>query len=119
MRPEGAEPALDFDELLGRLSGDIDLLRDIAELYFTEYPKQFDDLRSAVAARDIKRIQQAAHKIKGTAKNFSAPAATECAFALEQTKEFGDGAAIAEMTEQLSRELHRLESGLKEKLGAL
>ena|SRR5436190_15818505 len=116
MKPEDLPPApdTDFNLLLDRLGGDIELVRELVDLYIVEYPKQLADLQSAVASRDLRRVQQAAHKIKGTAKNFAAAPAEKSARALEETKEFGDGAAISEMTNRLSNELRRLQSTLEE-----
>ena len=107
---------MDFNLLLERLGGDTELVRELADLYIVEYPKQLADLQSAVAASDLKRVHQAAHKIKGTARNFAAAPAEECARALEETKEFGDGAAIAEITNRLSDELNRLQAALERAL---
>lgn len=116
MKPEDLPPAMDFDLLLERLGGDAALARELADLYIVEYPKQLADLQSALAAHDLKRVQQAAHKIKGTARNFAAAPAEECARELEETKEFGDGAAIAEITNRLSNELQRLQAALEQAL---
>jgi len=118
MKPEDLPPAADtdFDLLLDRLGGDTDLVRELVALYIVEYPKQLADLQSAVASRDLKRVQQAAHKIKGTVRNFAAAPAESSAQALEEAKEFGDGAAISEMTTRLSGELRRLQAALEELL---
>jgi len=107
---------MDFELLMERLGGDTELARELADLYLVEYPKQLADLQSAVRAGDLKRVQQAAHKIKGTARNFAAAPAEECARALEESKEFGDGAAIAEITNRLSDELQLLQAALEQAL---
>jgi HPt (histidine-containing phosphotransfer) domain-containing protein len=104
---------MDFDLLLHRLEGDVELLRELAALYVAEYPNQLEDLLSAVSCNDLQRVQLAAHKIKGTARSFAAAPAAEAAGDLEETKEFGDGTAISEMAGRLSHELHRLRFALE------
>ena len=99
-----------------RLDGDVELLRDLAALYSVEYPKQLKDLRNAVAAGDVRQIQQAAHKINGTARNFAAAPATEAAQTLERIKDFGDGSTISKLADRLSHELRRLQTALEEVL---
>jgi HPt (histidine-containing phosphotransfer) domain-containing protein len=119
MNPEDLTPfpAMDYDLLLDRLGGDTELLGELVALYIVEYPKQLAELQSAVDARDLKRVQQAAHKIKGTARNFAAIPAAEAAQVLEETKDFGDGVAISEKTNRLSHELLRLKAALESRGG--
>jgi HPt (histidine-containing phosphotransfer) domain-containing protein len=114
--PDAPDQVMDYDLLLERLGGDTELVRELAALYIVEYPKQLADLESAVAARDLKRVQQAAHKIKGTARNFAATNAADTAQALEQTKELGDGTEISETAGRLALELRRLQTALEEVL---
>jgi HPt (histidine-containing phosphotransfer) domain-containing protein len=115
MKPDDLTPfpAVDYDLLLDRLGGDAELLRELVALYIVEYPKQLAELRSAVDACDLRRVQQAGHKIKGTARNFAAIPAAEAAQALEETKDFGDGTVISKMTSRLSHELRRLQAALE------
>ena len=119
MKPADLSQVMDRDLLMDRFGGDRDLLHELATLYFVEYPKQFEELRSAVAARDLKRVQQAAHKISGTARSFAAAPAAKAAHALEQTREFGDGASISEMASRLAQELRRLQTALEQAVDLL
>jgi HPt (histidine-containing phosphotransfer) domain-containing protein len=117
---KSADSNYPFDQefLLERLGGSMELLRDIAVLFLTEYPRQLQEVQNAVEARNVKGLQTAAHKIKGTARDFAAGPATEAAAALEQTTDFGDGAAITEMLSRLSHELRRLQVALEEVLSS-
>jgi HPt (histidine-containing phosphotransfer) domain-containing protein len=119
MKPEDLNPfpAMDYDLLLDRLGGDTELLHELAALYVVEYPKQLAELQSAIETLDLKRVRQAAHKIKGTARNFAAIPASEAAQALEETKDFGDGTTISEMFDRLSHELRRLQAALESRGG--
>jgi HPt (histidine-containing phosphotransfer) domain-containing protein len=74
---------LDFDELLDRLGGDRELLRDIIQLFLEDTPPRLTALRHAVAAGDARAIRAEAHALKGSAGNMSAHRLVEAAATLE------------------------------------
>jgi len=78
------DQVMDRAAALARVGGDLELLREIAVLFLDEYPRALDDIHRALAARDAKLLEHAAHGIKGSVANFSAPAAEDAAFQLEQ-----------------------------------
>jgi HPt (histidine-containing phosphotransfer) domain-containing protein len=104
----------DLDLVLQRLDGDVELLRELATLYITEYPNQLQGLLDAVSAGDPEKIHRVAHKIKGTAFSFGAEPATEAARKLEETPEFTGGRDATDLAERLSHELSRLHLALEE-----
>lgn len=69
---------------LSRVGGDVALLRDIAQIFFEEYPKALSEIRRAVVSRDSPALEQAAHFLKGAVANFGARRASEAAFTLEK-----------------------------------
>src|SRR5204862_7472236 len=78
------EHVMDRATALARVGGDLELLKEIAALFLDEYPRALDDVHKALASRDAKRLEHAAHGRKGPVANFCAPAAGEAAFQLEQ-----------------------------------
>ena len=74
---------VDRAAVLDRVGGDEELLREITCIFLTEYPRLIDEIRSAVDSRDAKRLERAAHSLKGSVSNFGAQAATEAAYRLE------------------------------------
>lgn len=81
----GNHPAvIDLPLALSRVGGDVALLRDIAQIFFEEYPKALSDIRRALASRDGPALERAAHFLKGAVANFGALRATEAAFTLEK-----------------------------------
>jgi HPt (histidine-containing phosphotransfer) domain-containing protein len=104
----------DLELVLGRLDGDLELLRELATLYIVEYPNQVQDLLDAVSGGDADKIRRVAHKIKGTAWSFAAGPATDAARTLEETKDFTDGRDASELAGRLSQELGRLRLALEE-----
>jgi HPt (histidine-containing phosphotransfer) domain-containing protein len=76
-------PALDREVALSRVGGDAELLKEIAVLFLTEYPKVLTELRAAADGRDATRLERTAHGLKGSVSNFGADAAVEAARKLE------------------------------------
>ncbi|HVO97754.1 MAG TPA: Hpt domain-containing protein [Bryobacteraceae bacterium] len=73
----------DKNVALARVGGDADLLKEIAQLFLADYPKSLSDLREAIEAGDAKRMERAAHGLKGSVANFGARPAVEAAYRLE------------------------------------
>jgi HPt (histidine-containing phosphotransfer) domain-containing protein len=69
------EPLFDREAALGRLGGDLELLKELAELYKQEYPRVFARLRAAVACKDPVAVRSVAHELKGVVSNFEAKSA--------------------------------------------
>ena len=94
--PAPAEPAVADDErlppvdrarMLQRLGGDEHLFSEVSRLFLEDGPRCVADVLHAVDARDAKRIQFAAHALKGAAGNLSASALSDAAGALERIGE--------------------------------
>ena len=103
---------MDLELYAERLEGDVELMRELASLYITEYPGQLNELRLAVSGANARRLRMAAHAIVGTATNFSAPAAARAARVLEVMGESGDLSKSEAAAEVLAAELHRLHLAL-------
>ncbi len=83
------EQVLDRATALARVGGDLDLLKEIAALFLDEYPRELDEIRSALAASDADTLERSAHGLKGSVANFGAAAAVDAAFQLEQIGKAG------------------------------
>ena len=75
---------LDRAAVLDRVGGDESLLREITEIFLTEYPCLLEEIRTAVHTGDPNRLERYAHTLKGSVANFGAPEATRAAYQLEQ-----------------------------------
>jgi two-component system sensor histidine kinase/response regulator len=81
---------LDWTIALGRVNGDRQLLREVAELFLADFPKTQAELRRAVKARNPERTHAAAHALKGSVAIFGARDAVEAALSLQRMGESGD-----------------------------
>jgi len=97
---DAALPVLDRDLALERSGGDVELLRELADLFLAEYPSQLAALSSAVERADTEEVDRAAHMLKGSVANFGAAAAVNRLLELERAGRkcdlAGCGPALAE-----------------------
>lgn len=98
---------IDRAAVLDRVGGDTDLLRDITAIFLSEYPALVHEIREAVMASDAKRLERAAHSLKGSVSNFGAQAATQAAYQLEVIGRRGElqeaGMALKELLEEFEQ----------------
>src|SRR5262245_14562483 len=76
-------PLLDRSAVLERVGGDYDLLREITVIFLNDYPVLLEEIGGALNARDPKKLERAAHTLKGSVATFEAPTATQAAYRLE------------------------------------
>lgn len=76
--------AINVSEALSRVDGDQDLFLTLAELFLQESPKEAAALHAALGRQDCAGLVAAAHKMKGSVIQMSAPRLFECAKRLEE-----------------------------------
>lgn len=106
---------VDRTAVVERFEGDVALMREIADLFLDACPERLQAVRIAVAHRDSKALQFAAHSLKGAVSNFAATLAVAAALRLEIMGRNGDltgadsaYAALEEVLERLCGELRHL-----------
>jgi two-component system sensor histidine kinase/response regulator len=97
--------SLDRELALSRVGGDIDLLKEIAQLFVQDYPRVLEELHQAVNGGDAQAVERTAHGLKGSVSTFGARAAMEAARTLENL-------GRARKIEELNQVLHTLELAL-------
>ena len=75
---------LDLVAVLERVGGDEELLREITAIFLEDYPSLIGEIQAAIEAKDARRLEVAAHTLKGSVANFGAQDAIEAAYRLEQ-----------------------------------
>ena len=106
------EPDLNEAAILARVDGDRELLKELVNLFLQDGPKLRTELQAALAARDGKRLQRAAHTLKGIVDLFQAKAAHAAALQLEQFARDCDFSQAERAIANLEQELARLEPAL-------
>jgi PAS domain S-box-containing protein len=114
--PSGVEGQSDdvisWEDAVKQMEGDVDLLKEIAEMFLEESPVLMDRMRQATAEGDCKKLERAAHTIKGSVGNFAAKPAFDAAQKLENLGRDGDMNHAVEAFKTLEREIERLKPAL-------
>ena len=106
------EPKPDKAQLLERVGGDADLLKEVVHIFVHEFPKTVARMKSAMRNRDFHSLERAAHAMKGSVGNFRATSAVDAASALEAMAKDQDIASVAQAINALEQELNPLQDTL-------
>ena len=90
------------------MDGDANLLAEMAAVLLGDFPNQLSAIRTALADRDSKALERAAHKLKGSVGIFGAKQAYEASLDLETMARRCDFAGADEAFGALEEALNRL-----------
>jgi two-component system, sensor histidine kinase and response regulator len=111
--PTPGEPAPDRAAALEVVGGDVDLLRELVDLFLEDCPRLIGDLRAAIEASDATAVKRAAHTLKGALQNFGAADVAGTAQQLETMGRANDLAGAAPLSVTLERRLAALAPALR------
>jgi HPt (histidine-containing phosphotransfer) domain-containing protein len=97
-----------LSELLERVENDRELLHELVSIFKTEFPRQIEDLRDAIAHQDIARVATLSHALKGMLTNLAVKGAAKGAFALERLARQGDAASLPKAFTEFERQVQGL-----------
>ena len=99
---------VDLGALSERVGTNSELMREIVQIFFDRYPAIMARVQEAVAARNFKELERAAHSLRGYLVNFYATRASEAARELEIKGRLSDAVNIEEAFSKLQHELDLL-----------
>jgi two-component system, sensor histidine kinase and response regulator len=99
---------IDWNAAMKSVAGDRDLLRDLVRIFLAVSPPWLTELRQAVDQHDPSRIQQLAHKLKGSLTQIGARSATELAQHLETLGVNQQLDSVRDVFGELEVQLHRV-----------
>lgn len=109
----GDEEVLDRDALLEQAGGDPELVLRLIELFSEDRAETLDAIQEGMATSDAKRVERAAHRLKGSLGTLAARAAHAAALHLETIGRSGSLADAADAWVRLQSELDRLQPALE------
>jgi signal transduction histidine kinase/CheY-like chemotaxis protein/HPt (histidine-containing phosphotransfer) domain-containing protein len=111
-RDSAATEVLNKTELLSRLDGDAQLLRELIEIFLADSHSLLQQVSDAVTSRDPDALQRAAHKLSGTVSIFGSQPVMRTAVTLETMGV--DRTLAGEVLTQLKDQMKELEAALGE-----
>jgi signal transduction histidine kinase/DNA-binding response OmpR family regulator/HPt (histidine-containing phosphotransfer) domain-containing protein len=108
----------DRDDALRRINGDEALLRELIGLLAEEYPKLLTDIRAGIAEQNARKVQMAAHTLKGAVGVIGGNTAHDSALLLETMARNNDLSAALPACEALERAFQQLQLHLQATIDA-
>jgi HPt (histidine-containing phosphotransfer) domain-containing protein len=99
-------------EVLERLEGDEDLLRELVDLFLSQSWSQIGEMKAALAAGDAASIRHQAHSLKGAAAGLGAGALSFQAARLEKAGKEGNLEAVGPLLQAVQEELSRFQQAV-------
>jgi CheY-like chemotaxis protein/HPt (histidine-containing phosphotransfer) domain-containing protein len=109
-----ASPAIDYESLLARCMGDVELVAKIAQKFRDRSLLTWEHIEKGFADGDATETARLAHTMKGTAANLSAVKLSELAAQIEQLGKAGDLSTAEETMRQMGEELSRCRAELEQ-----
>jgi two-component system, sensor histidine kinase and response regulator len=106
------EKIIDREALLERTGQDMDLFRELVELFLDDSVHLVDRIRTAVAHNDANELERAAHALKGSVLNFGARTVADLALGLESMGRAGDLTQAGKVAAELERQIGALRAEL-------
>ncbi|OHB28983.1 MAG: hypothetical protein A2X84_09370 [Desulfuromonadaceae bacterium GWC2_58_13] len=101
-------PAIDMSELLERLDGDRQLVREIWQVFAEDTPRQMQKLITALGEGNLAQAEHLAHSLKGAAANIGAIRLQQGAGRLERTVRDSGTSPEKDLIDEVSREFERV-----------
>jgi len=98
--------------LWARLNGDVDLLRELVQIFSQESPHLLENISAAIERGSCEEVRKFSHKLKGSALQFSGSGVATLAASLEQMGEHNKLEGAALVFSDLEREVANLEKSL-------
>jgi two-component system sensor histidine kinase/response regulator len=108
-RSHVVESPIDLDEALGRFLDDQDFFTELLDEFVAEMPKKVREIRAALESGNLWEVNRLAHKLKGTASNFSADRLTAWARTLEINSSNGNLDQVEKLIASIEAEVTRLQ----------
>jgi signal transduction histidine kinase/CheY-like chemotaxis protein/HPt (histidine-containing phosphotransfer) domain-containing protein len=105
---------VDKEDAIERVNGDMELLKEIVELFIDTCPRLLSEVNTAISKGDNKTLEREAHTIKSVIGNFSKHHAYNAALKLERMGASGELSKAEETYKELEEEIERLTPELKE-----
>jgi HPt (histidine-containing phosphotransfer) domain-containing protein len=103
---------IDRTSVFEHFEDDVELIRDVAQLFLDACPRRLSAIREAIASGNGQALQAATHSLRGSASNFGAAAVVAAALRLEGMGHANDLSDAAEAYRVLEREIACLQAEL-------
>jgi two-component system, sensor histidine kinase and response regulator len=104
---------IDLPALRARVEDDLDLMREMIDLFLDSSPMLLAELESGITRQDSQTIERAAHALKGALQSLAAGPAARAALRVEELGRNGELQILESALHDLQDELQRLNTELQ------
>lgn len=101
--------AFDIGKALEMAGGDVEFLKELVEIYRSDYPNKLSKIRQALKDGEAKVLYETAHSLKGASGNLGLGRVYELALQIERMGREGRLQGVEEVLRELEEELKRFE----------
>jgi len=105
---EKAKPVFDQESVLERVGGDMEFLKELIELFRSDYPQKMAQLLRGIKEEDFKIISETAHSIKSASGNLSLTRVYDLSFKIEIMGRESKIQDIEKVYKELEEELEKI-----------
>lgn len=106
-------PVFDYEDFLHRIDGDVDLLKEVIEIFLEDTPALLANLYAGIRSGDAEAVERAAHTLKGSAANISAKRLQQLSHHVQQALKKNDVAYLELFIEDLEENYEKLDQVLR------
>jgi len=112
-RKELKPPVFDYEDFLDRIDGDVDLLKEVIEIFLEDMPGLLADLYAAIKHGDAASVERAAHTLKGATANISAKRMHLLAQQVQQSVKKKDDVPLETLIDHFEKNFEELDRELR------
>ena len=113
---EESVAVFDYDDMAGRLMGDVELMQSVAEIFCEDVVEQIANLKTAVETADVAKSTAIMHQIKGAAANVGGKSLSALALKMEQAGKAEQMDEIEQNVALLEQEFNALKMAMEQAL---
>jgi HPt (histidine-containing phosphotransfer) domain-containing protein len=108
-----SSPVFDYDDFLDRIDGDVDLLKEVVQIFLEDTPRLLTNLYSGIKSGDNEAVERAAHTLKGATANISAKRLQQLSQYIQLALKENDAADIESFINHFKENYKKLDQVLR------
>lgn len=106
------EQVLDIKDVMERVQDDRELLLELFDIFETDYQEKRQQLQEYTKKKDLNKLKDVVHSLKGAAGNISAKSIHATCIAIEQAVPQKDFGLIEKLVAQVDTEFAKLQAAI-------
>ncbi|MCD4719230.1 MAG: Hpt domain-containing protein [Desulfobacula sp.] len=106
--PDNSDEPVNIEELKEIMDDDMELIHECFVDFIQDWPQRYAEIKGAILEKNGQKLDESAHKLKGTLRYLAADSAAEAAYALESAGKENDLEGTESKLLNLKNECQRL-----------